>query len=119
VVYYISPESVDSTLAFITGHAGAGSSVIFDYTETAVVDGTYRRSEISSMRRYKAVSGEEIIFGIDRSRIKEFLESRGFHNVVNVTGDDLHRMYFKGVNEKRKVAPIYSIVHAEVRPEGQ
>jgi methyltransferase (TIGR00027 family) len=117
VVYYISLEAVDGTLAFIAGHSGPGSSVIFDYTETAVVDGTYRRSEISSMRRYKAVSGEEIIFGIDRSHIKEFLENRGFDHVANVTGDDLHRMYFKGVNEKRQVAPIYSIVHATVKPK--
>jgi methyltransferase (TIGR00027 family) len=115
IVYYISPEAVDGTLAFIANHSGNGSSVIFDYTEKAVVEGNYKRSEISSMRRYKAVSGEEIVFGINSSEIKGFLESRGFHDVANVTGDDLHRMYFKGVNEKRKVAPIYSIVHAIVR----
>ncbi len=118
VVYYISPEAVDGTLAFIANHSGPGSSVIFDYTEKAVVDGTRRRSEISSMRRYKAFSGEEIVFGINKSDIKGFLESRGFGNVVNATGDDLHRMYFTGVNEKRQVAPIYSIVHADVGPKG-
>jgi len=117
VVYYISPEAVDGTLAFIAGHSGPGSSVIFDYTETAVVKGTHRRSEISSMRRYKAFSGEEIVFGIDKGQITEFLESRGFTNVISVTGDDLHRMYFTGANAKRQVAPIYSIVHATVKPK--
>ncbi|BAI61318.1 conserved hypothetical protein [Methanocella paludicola SANAE] len=117
VVFYLTPEAVDGTLAFIVGHSGNGSSVIFDYTDKAVVDGTYKRSEISSMRRYKAFSGEEIVYGIDSSTIKEFMEGRGFDHVVNVTGDDLHRMYFKGANEKRQVAPIYSIVHATVRPK--
>lgn len=117
VVFYLTPEAVDGTLAFIAGRSGNGSSVIFDYTEKAVVDGTYRRSEISSMRRYKAVSGEEIVFGIDSGKIKAFLESRGFTDVVNVTGDDLHSIYFKGANEKRQVAPIYSIVHATVKPK--
>lgn len=65
VVFYLTPEAVDGTLAFIANHSGDGSSVIFDYTEKSVVDGTHRRSEISSMRRYKAVSGEEIVFGIN------------------------------------------------------
>jgi O-methyltransferase involved in polyketide biosynthesis len=69
------------------------------------------------MRRYKAFSGEEIVYGIDHNTIKGFMEHRGFENVVNVTGDDLHAMYFKGVNAKRPVASIYSIVHATVRPK--
>ncbi len=116
VVFYLTSEAVDGTLAVIAGHSGPGSSVIFDYTDKAVVDGTYKRSEISSMRRYKAFSGEEIVYGIDHNTIGEFLERRGFENVVNVTGDDLHAMYFKGVNAKRPVAPIYSIVHAKVKP---
>jgi methyltransferase (TIGR00027 family) len=117
VVYYITAGAVDDTLAFIAKHSGKGSSVIFDYTLRSVVGGAHKRSEISSMKRYKAFSGEEIIFGIEEGKIGEFMESRGFNNVVNVTGDDLHRLYFTGINEKRKVAPVYSIVHAVVKAE--
>jgi methyltransferase (TIGR00027 family) len=117
VVFYLTPGAVDGTLAFIAGHSGEGSSVIFDYTDKAVVEGTRKRSEISSMRRYKAFSGEEIVYGIDRSTIREFLEGKGFVNVVNVTGDDLHDMYFKGVNAKRQVAPVYSIFRATIKPQ--
>jgi len=109
-------EAVDDTLAFIANRSGNGSSVIFDYTYKSVIDGTYRRSEVSSMKRYKAFSGEGLIFGIEEGKIEEFLSRRGFGHIVNVTGDDLHRLYFKGVNEKRKVAPVYSIVHATVMP---
>lgn len=116
VVYYLMAEAVDDTLAFIAHHSGNGSSVIFDYTYKSVIDGTYRRSEVSSMKRYKAFSGEGLIFGIEEGKIEEFLSRRGFGHIVNVTGDDLHRLYFKGINEKRKVAPVYSIVHATAMP---
>ncbi len=117
VVYYLTPEAVDGTLAFIADHSGNGSSVIFDYTYRSVIDGTFRRAEVSGMRRYKGLIGEGLVFGIEEGKIGEFLGSRGFTDIVNVTGDGLHRLYFKGANEKRKVAPVYSIVHATVKPK--
>lgn len=117
VVYYLETEAVDDTLCFIAGHSRKGSSVIFDYTYSSVINGTYRHPEISSMKRYNVLTGEGLIFGIEEGKIADFLRGKGFDGIVNVTGDDLKRMYFKGPNEKRAVAPYYAIVHGTAKPE--
>lgn len=116
VTYYITAKAVDDTLAFVAHNSGPGSSIIFDYTYTSVINGTYKRGEVASMKRSSRFTGEGMVFGIEEGKIEEFLSRRGFGHIVNVTGDDLHRLYFKGINEKRKVAPVYSIVHATAMP---
>ena len=40
VTQYLTPEAVDSTLAFVANHSGQGSSIIFDYMYTSLLDGT-------------------------------------------------------------------------------
>jgi O-methyltransferase involved in polyketide biosynthesis len=52
-----------------------------------------------------------VTFGIPEGQAVEFLQSRGYIDVVNVTADDLKRLYFTGVNANRAVAPVYAIVH--------
>ncbi len=114
VTHYLTPEAVDSTLAFISGHSGRGSSVVFDYVYTAVVDGTIKRGEADAMRRNSRLSGEAIRFGIPEGQVAAFLRARGFDDVKDVTAADLHRLYFTGVNENKSVAPVYAIVSATV-----
>ena len=116
VTYYITAEAVDHTLAFVTGHSGAGSSIIFDYTYSTVIEGTQKRGEMTSARRYARFTGEGWRFGISEGTVETFLEQRGFHKVKNATSQDLKRLYFTGVNQKREAAPVYAIVHATVKP---
>lgn len=118
VTFYLTAQAVDDTLSFITKNSSPGSSVIFDYTYTSVINGTYYRPEVGSMMRSSKYTGEGLVFGVEEGQIGEFLDSRGFNRVVNVTGDDLQKMYFQGANAKRKVAPVYCIVHAAVKPKG-
>jgi O-methyltransferase involved in polyketide biosynthesis len=113
VTFYLTAQAVDDTLAFIARNKG--SNVIFDYTYTSVIDGTYIRPEVGSMKRSSKYTGEGRVYGIQEGKIGEFLEKRGSENVVNATGDDLQQMYFRGANAKRKVASIYCIVHATVK----
>lgn len=115
VTYYIGAQAVDDTLVFVAKHAAPGSSIIFDYTYTAVIDGTWKRGEIMAMRRNQRISGERMIFGIPAGTIESFLSARGFENIVNATGEDLQKKYFTGTNQHRTVAPVYSIVHAMVK----
>ncbi len=115
VTYYIGAQAVDETLAFVSKYSAPGSSIIFDYTYTSVIDGTWKRGEIAAMRRNRRISGEGMIFGIPQGTIKSFLTERGFEDIVNVSGEDLHRMYFTDVNRSRTVAPVYAIVHATVK----
>jgi methyltransferase (TIGR00027 family) len=115
VTYYLTPEAVDSTLAFVANHSGQGSSIIFDYMDTSLLNGTIKRGEVSGMRRYRRFTGEGLTFGIDEGTIEKFLHQRGFCQIKNVTTGCLKKAYFTGVNQKREVAPGYAIVAATVK----
>ncbi len=115
VTYYLTPEAVDSTLAFIAHRSGTGSSIVFDYIDQSVLQGGGRHGEVSNMRRYRGLTGEGMIFGIPDGTIESFLAERGFAQVKNISSTDLHRLYFNGKRQKRKVVPGYGIVTAVVQ----
>ncbi len=85
VSMYLSPEAVDATLRFITNHSAHGSALIFDYIERQALEGNQRPHEVVNMRRYRFMSGEDITYSIDRSKIESFLIDRGFSSVNNQT----------------------------------
>ncbi len=116
VTQYLTPEAVDNTLAFVAQNSGAGSSIIFDYMYAAALEARHKRGEVASMQRYSGMTGEGLTFGIEEGTVEGFLNQRGFYRVKNVTAEDLKRLYFTGVNQKRQVAPIYAIVSATVNP---
>jgi methyltransferase (TIGR00027 family) len=115
VTQYLTPEAVDSTLAFITEHSGAGSAVIFDYMYPTLLDGTIKRGEVANMRSKRWISNEMLTFGIPEGKITEFLEQRGFTQVQDADATFLHDTYFTGENAKRTVAYGYAIASAVVK----
>jgi methyltransferase (TIGR00027 family) len=114
VTQYLTPEAVDSTLAFIADHSPAGSSVIFDYMYPALLDGTIKRGEVSNMRSRRWASGESLVFGIPEGTMTGFLEQRGFTDVQDADCKFLHDTYFHGTNSSRTVAYGYAIASANV-----
>ena len=114
VTQYLTPQAVDDTLAFVAGHAGPGSSIIFDYMDTTLLRGAPRHGEISNMRRYRRLSGEGLVFGIPIDAIEAFLEERGFTQVKNADHVALEKAYYSG-SRPRRVADGYAIVSAVVR----
>ncbi len=112
VTQYLTPEGVDSTLAFVAEHSGPGSSIIFDYMYTSLLDGTVKHGEVSKMRRDHWLSEEVLAFGIPEGTIESFMEQRGFEHIHNANHQVLHDTYFTGVNAKRTVADGYAIVSA-------
>lgn len=115
VTPYLAPEAVDDTLAFVPGHSGPGSSIIFDYMDATLLSGPPQRGEIRNMRRYRRLSGEGLAFGIPMGSIQAFLEERGFTQVQNADHVALERAYYSG-SRPRHVADGYAIVSAVVRP---
>jgi len=115
VTYYMTPEAVDVTLAFVANNSGKGSSIVFDYTHPSVVEGTSTRREAKMFLRGADSFGEPLHFGIAEGTIENFLMRRGFGQVNNVTNECLKQHYFTGVNRKRMVTPIFEIVHAIVQ----
>jgi methyltransferase (TIGR00027 family) len=118
VTYYLTPEAIDDTLAFVAKNSGTGSSIVFDYIYAGALAARHKRGEVASMQRYRGLTGEGLTFGIEEGKAEEFLNRRGFFRVKNVTAEDLKRTYLTGVNQKRQVAPIYAIASATVRPPG-
>jgi len=114
VTMYLTPAGVDSTLAFIVKNTAPGSAIIFDYVYQAVLDGIQKQSEISSIRRYRFMTGEGLTFGIAEGTAEAFLKVRGFQQANDVTADELKAAYFTGKNASRKVVGGYGIVIGEV-----
>ena len=110
VTCYLSSDAVDSTLSWIRTHSAKGSAVIFDYLYTS----SLTSKDFKGMQHYHRRINEGLVFGIERGTIETFLSQRGFSNVVNVDAKKLEEMYCIGKNQGRKVADIYSIVHADV-----
>jgi methyltransferase (TIGR00027 family) len=118
VTQYLTAAAVDDTLAFVAGHAGPGSSIIFDYMDATLLAGAPRHGEVSNMRRYRRLSGEGLMFGIPMGSIQAFLEARGFTQVQNADHVALEKAYYSG-NRPRRVADGYAIVSAVVRARRQ
>ena len=115
VVHYLTAQAVDRTLEFILKYSTAGSSIVFDYMYSSALTAAQKRGEILRMRRAQRFTGEGLVFGIQEGKIEEFLEGRLFTLVQHMTSQDLHQAYFTGINQDRAVAPVYAIVHAQVR----
>ena len=113
VTYFLTAEGVDSTLAFIAQHSGPGSAVIFDYFYQEVFSDP-TRSDVKALRRAARLSGEEYMFGIPRGEIEAFLTGRGFHDVTNLTLEDLKQRYFTGPNAARTVPGGMAIASAVI-----
>jgi methyltransferase (TIGR00027 family) len=114
VVYYLTAEAVDQTLEFVLKNSGAGSSIIFDYVYASALTAAHKREEIVRMERTKRYTGEGLVFGIEEGQVEEFLRVRGYTQILNVTSEDLKKIYFTGANQTRTIAPIYAIAHASV-----
>jgi methyltransferase (TIGR00027 family) len=109
VSMYLTKEAVEATLAFVVNHSGSGSAIVFDYIYREVLDGVHKHSEVSGMRRYRFMTGEELTFGIAEGEIEGFLKARGFHQVKDVGVEDLKAAYFTGKNAGRKITGGYGI----------
>jgi methyltransferase (TIGR00027 family) len=114
VTVYLTPEAVDETLAFVAGHSGRGSSIIFDYAFKSVLDGAYESEEAKRWREAYERRGEPPKFGIEQEAVEEFLLRRGFREVKNVTMESLEQEYFQGANRGRKVTHLGGVVSAVV-----
>ena len=110
VTMYLTPEGIDSTLAFITIHSGPGSAVVFDY----FYNETLRDMKMETARRITRAIGEGLIFGIDEGQIEPFLTRRGFRDTRNADAEELTRLYFTGPNAGRVIGTGVAIASARV-----
>jgi methyltransferase (TIGR00027 family) len=115
VTQYLTREAVDSTLRFVAQHSAPGSTIVFDYMYTSLLDGSVNHGEVSKMRRDRWMSGEALAFGFPEGTIQAYLEQRGFERIQDANHTFLHEAYFTGANRERKVTDGYAIVSAVVK----
>jgi methyltransferase (TIGR00027 family) len=114
VTEYLTTEAVDDTLRFVVQHSTPGSAIVFDYVYRQVLIGVQKHNEISSMRRYRFMTGEDLTFGIEEGAVEAFLKKRGFSHVRDMDANGLKEKYFTGSNTERKIASGYGIVVAVI-----
>ncbi len=88
--------------------------MIFDYMYASALKAARKRNEVASMHRYARVTGEDLVFGIEEGTIEDYLQKRGFDQIVNVDYRYFQKAYFSKGGRTCLVAPIYAIVHAGV-----
>jgi methyltransferase (TIGR00027 family) len=85
VSYYLTPDQVSSVLQFVSGHAAAGSGILFDYLEPRVVEG---RHDDELWKRLVALLeswGEPFLSAIDECEREPFLQRHGLRLVHDYT----------------------------------
>jgi methyltransferase (TIGR00027 family) len=118
VTYFLQPGGVDGTLAFIAGHSGSGSGVVFDYVYDEVLRDT-TRGYGRTLARAGKMSGEPYVFGIGRAQVAPFLTRRGFCDVIDMPLEGLKPRYFTGPNASRRIDTGHiAIASARVRRDG-
>ena len=114
VTMYLIAEAVDATLNFVVCNSAPNSAIVFDYIYRQGLDGSQKRSEVSSMQRYRFMSGEGMTFGIAEGSVEVFLKERGFTQGKDMNAAGLKQAYFTGVNAVRKVSGGYGIVIGKI-----
>jgi methyltransferase (TIGR00027 family) len=114
VSMYLTAAAVDDTLRFVALHSAPGSAIVFDYVYRLVLDGVQKHGEISNMRRYRFMTGEDLTFGIEEGTVETFLKQRGFRQVRDMDANGLKQAYFTAGNAGRNIARGYGIAVAMV-----
>jgi methyltransferase (TIGR00027 family) len=102
VTYFLTPEGIDGTLAFIAEHSGMDSTVIFDYIYNEILHDT-TQGYGKMLARAGKMSGEPYVFGIDKGQVGHFLAQRGFCEVIDMPLENLKSNYFTGPNAGRAI----------------
>ncbi|HEY3272557.1 MAG TPA: class I SAM-dependent methyltransferase [Methanocella sp.] len=111
LLYYLPPEAVDETLAFIVHNSGKGSAVLFDYGRNR--EGKPTTSDLNGSD-FARRQGEPVKSDIT-GPIETFLTERGFSGIRNLDSEDYKKIYFHGKNADREVYDRSSFVYAVVK----
>ena len=99
VSYYLDPESVDATLAFVSHAAHPESAIAFDYTVSISEDilmGYGVKAFAQTMEEHH--SNEALMFSLGEGEIGPFLAQRGLKVVEHLNNEDIEQAYLTDDN---------------------
>ena len=116
ITMYLNEDAINEDFKFIKKTAGENSEVVFDYIYQSVLNQEnlyYGEQEI--YQRVKK-DGEGWTFGIEKGKIEEFLQKRGFELIEHFNSDELEAKFFtdKDDNIIAKINGTHCIVHAKI-----
>ena len=95
VTYYLDPESVDTTLAFISSSQQPESAIAFDYTIPVTQDniGDYYgvKEFIQVMEVHHA--SEKLVFSIEEEQLAAFLAQQGLKLIEHLDNQEIEKTY--------------------------
>jgi len=114
LVMYLPCRDVEELLAKIAEHAGAGSTVLFDFVPQSLADGTSDAEGGQNIRNGTIQIGEPILSGFSEGKVVPFLTALGYSGVQVIPSRAYARMYFTGKNADQKVSGLMSVAYATV-----
>jgi methyltransferase (TIGR00027 family) len=117
VTMYLTAETIDSILDFISRNSAAGSTVVFDYAYRSVVEGTGDYYGARPVVKAVTLLGEPYRFGIGQGKIESFLAARGFEIITHYTAHDLQTTFLTADDGSLfgQIADYCCNVHAAVK----
>jgi methyltransferase (TIGR00027 family) len=93
VSFFLSESAVQQTMRDVASLAAPGSTFVWDYLDSAVVDGTTLYQGALRARTAVAKRGEPYTFGLSSGGAERLLSSHGFRATQNFSITDLARRY--------------------------
>jgi methyltransferase (TIGR00027 family) len=116
VTYYLSPEAVDLTLAFMRKNSPPGSTLFFDYMIQAKdIENRYGvKTVLQSWKR--SYSSEHVQFGIEEGNLESFLSGCGFRLLENLTPEQMEKRFLmlKDGSLYGHAVALFNLAHAMV-----
>ncbi|MFA6331560.1 MAG: class I SAM-dependent methyltransferase [Methanoregula sp.] len=114
LLYYLPPPRVRDLLGETAREAEPGSSILFDYHDQSVVDGTHTSAITQNIRRHVAAVGEPFLFGMPKEGAEAFLSGFGYRIIRNVSNREFLESLFPEKFPGTGTKGLLSFCHAEV-----
>jgi methyltransferase (TIGR00027 family) len=115
VTQYLSSEAVDKTLSAIHEVARPGDALVFTYVEDSVVRGDHDRfPEAARWLHATARRGEPWIFGLAPAALRDYLQTRGFCLVSDLSTREAGERYFTQLGRPERGSDLYHVAKARI-----
>jgi len=115
VTQYLPDEAVEKTFSAIRRAARKDDSLIFTYVDEAVLHGDHDRfPEAAKWLRGTAKRGEPWIFGLPPSGLRQYLLTRGFSLVSDLSAREAGERYFPQQGRLDRGSDLYHIATTTV-----
>jgi methyltransferase (TIGR00027 family) len=115
VTQYLSSEAVDKTLSAIHQVARPGDALVFTYVEDSVVRGDHDRfPEAARWLHATARRGEPWIFGLAPAALRDYLQTRGFCLVSDLSTRQAGERYFTQLGRPERGSDLYHVAKARI-----